>query len=328
MSVTQNVTRHAVVGALVSVWGIARHQGKRDGDNLVLSNVTIDVLDDIADMPGIGCAMAKVGWVTEARNGLVFPKFFAENNADPLEKKRQQDAERKRRQRANESRGTSRDVPRDSSRDGHVTVTHREEKSRVEESKEEKKREESPPETIQPPSPPEGEPPVGGEAAGTDTTRTLLVMMLQEWNLNVAGAGFKQLRTISGARATAVRARLREPFWRDNWREGFEKLRSLTNLVGKCEFDWLVRPGNLEKVLEGQCDGWFSSTGPPAGPPMRSRFETVEEKNKRVLDEMLKELEHGPSAEGGNDEVIDVAGRRVQPNAEPGFGGGVLQCPF
>lgn len=178
-----------------------------------------------------------------------------------------------------------------------------------------------------PPSPPEGESPVGGDTAA-DASRTMLAVIQHEWNLNVAGAGFKQLRTISGARATAVRARLREPFWRDNWREGFEKLRSLTNLVGKCEFDWLVRPGNLEKVLEGQCDGWFSSTGPPAGPPMRSRFETVADRNQRVCDEMLKEIGYGPDDERTDDQVIDVTGRVVQPASDAGSDGGVLQCPF
>jgi len=180
-----------------------------------------------------------------------------------------------------------------------------------------------------PPSPPEGEPPVGGEGTvGTDTTRTLLVMMLQEWNLNVAGAGFKQLRTIGGSRATAVRARLRESFWRENWQEGFEKLRTLPNLIGKCEFDWLVRPGNLEKLLEGQCDGWFQSTGPPASVPMRSRFETPAERMRRVGEQMLQEMDNGSGGETIDDQVIDVAGRVLQPGDDGGRDGGLLQLPF
>ena len=51
MAVTSNVMRNAVVGTLVAIWGIARRQGKRVHDDLVLSDTPLFTLDDIAEMP-------------------------------------------------------------------------------------------------------------------------------------------------------------------------------------------------------------------------------------------------------------------------------------
>lgn len=131
MSVTRNVTRNATVGALVTVWGVMRHRGKRDGDDLVCRGASLMVLDDIADLPGFGAAMESVGWVEEKGNDIVFPSFFEEYNVDPQDKKNASSAERQRRYRENlkaksnaNSNGNG-DVTRD------VTVTHREEKRRV-----------------------------------------------------------------------------------------------------------------------------------------------------------------------------------------------------
>jgi hypothetical protein len=132
MSVTSNVTRCAVVGALVAVWGVARHQGHRDGDDLLIKGVTTTIIDDISDLPGFGDAMAEAGWAVDTANGLLFPKFFRENNVDPEDQKREQAALRKRRQREREQRDNERDTARDTARDKSVTVTHREEKRRGE----------------------------------------------------------------------------------------------------------------------------------------------------------------------------------------------------
>jgi hypothetical protein len=97
MAVTSNVMRNAVVGALVAVWGIARRQGKRDGDDLVMKNTPVYSLDDIGELPGIGDAMLCSGWVIERDNSVVFPMFFKENNTDPKEDAKAKNAERQRR---------------------------------------------------------------------------------------------------------------------------------------------------------------------------------------------------------------------------------------
>jgi hypothetical protein len=127
MNVTRNVTRNATVGALVTVWGVMRHRGKRENDDLVCSGVSLTVLDDISDLPGFGSAMESVGWVRDDGNRIVFPCFFEEYNVDPQEKKSASAAARQRRYREN-LRAKS-DANRDVTRD--VTVTHRIEKRRV-----------------------------------------------------------------------------------------------------------------------------------------------------------------------------------------------------
>ena len=140
MCVTRNVIRNMVVGSLVSVWGVARHQGKRIDDDLHLI-ADMNAIDDIADIPGFSEAMETVGWIVQHDETIVFPRFFAANNVDPTERKREKDRQRKARQR-------ERDKSRDMSRDSHGTVTHRErvekEKSK---SKKEKGKKESPPDT-------------------------------------------------------------------------------------------------------------------------------------------------------------------------------------
>jgi hypothetical protein len=97
MVVTRNVMRNVTVGALVSVWGVLRHRGKRIDNNLFIRGCTINVIDDLADIPGFGEAMQFVGWVEECAGGVVFPNFFEEFNVDPAEELKAKNAERQRR---------------------------------------------------------------------------------------------------------------------------------------------------------------------------------------------------------------------------------------
>lgn len=128
MSVTRNVTRSATVGALVSVWGVLRHRGKRSGDDLSVRGCSISVIDDVADIPGFGSAMKSVGWVVETKEGLSLPRFFEEFNVDPADDAKQKSANRQRRYREKqkEKRNVTRDVTVAQQSNGRV------EKSRVE----------------------------------------------------------------------------------------------------------------------------------------------------------------------------------------------------
>jgi hypothetical protein len=130
MTVTRNVMRNVTVGALVSVWGVMRHQGKRIESDLFCFGVTVSVLDDIADIPGFGSAMEKAGWVIQHDDGIEFPGFFAKNNVDPEEKSRQKNAERQRRFREKNRAVNAEKSNVTSNVTDNVTVTHREEKRR------------------------------------------------------------------------------------------------------------------------------------------------------------------------------------------------------
>ncbi len=126
MAITRNVTRNAACGALLSVWGVMRRRGKRVNDDLELRDMMLAVIDDVADLPGFGDAMASVGWVVETDNGIVFPNFFEEHNVEPDDSGRSKAAERQARYRerlAKKSNATS-DVTSD------VTLRPREEKRR------------------------------------------------------------------------------------------------------------------------------------------------------------------------------------------------------
>lgn len=139
MTVTRNVTRNACVGSLLSVWGVMRHRGVRVGDDLACYGVSVEVLDDISDLPGFGDAMALVGWVVETTDGIVFPRFFDEYNVEPDGKNKTKNAERQQRYRERKRLEFKPESNVTSNVTHNVTVTPREEESRVE------KKEEKPP---------------------------------------------------------------------------------------------------------------------------------------------------------------------------------------
>lgn len=160
-NVTRNVMRNATVGALVSVWGVLRHQGNREGSDLRVRGVTASVVDDIADMEGFGRAMMACGWLIEDTQGLLLPRFFEEHNTDPDESYRAKNRERQRRYR-NAIRNVTGNVT------GNVTVaphvTHRD-RDRDREERENSINSPSPASTsaqLEPENPPLEEPPEDG----------------------------------------------------------------------------------------------------------------------------------------------------------------------
>jgi hypothetical protein len=145
--VTRNVTVALCVTALLVTWGAAREQGKRESDDLVLGNCSIDLLSALAGLPCFGQAMASVGWVIEDDGQSVrFPKFFA-GRESPSDRHRAANAERQARYRRRNGVGqaVTSNVTSNVTRNvtSNVTITRIEEKRR-----EEKKN------TIQPPIPP------------------------------------------------------------------------------------------------------------------------------------------------------------------------------
>lgn len=133
MCVTRNVMRNVTVGSLVSVWGVMRQRGKRQGIDLVCTGVTLDVIDDIAEIHGFGEAMNLVGWAVETDGLVTFPRFFEDYNVSIDGVSTGSSAERQRRYRERKKQNDT--VMRDVTCD--VTVPPRVEKSR-EEKKEQK----------------------------------------------------------------------------------------------------------------------------------------------------------------------------------------------
>jgi hypothetical protein len=240
MTVTRNVTRNAVVGALVSVWGVIRHQGERVDDDLLIRGATDSAVDDIADLPGLGEAMSQVGWVVTTDDGIVFPGFFNENNADPNEARKAKNAEKQKRYREKTLR--NKPVTRDVTRDHKVTTREREEKEK------EKSNKETPT-------------PLQGSSADADRSEdsisgSALEFVRDSWN---ASGPITCIRLTEKLRR-AARARLKVPWWSENWLPALERLPQCRFLWGesdrgwKADLEWFLKPDSVQKILEGKYD--------------------------------------------------------------------------
>lgn len=72
--VSNAALRGVTVGLLLKIWSAAREHGKFDEDDLVLAHSEVSDLDEMAGAPGVGEAMASVGWAIE-KGGVTLPNF-------------------------------------------------------------------------------------------------------------------------------------------------------------------------------------------------------------------------------------------------------------
>src|SRR4051812_3174200 len=71
-NVTRNVTVSLCVTALLATWGMAREQGHREGDDLVLDHCRLGTISAMVGVPSFGHAMAQVGWAMERDDFFTF----------------------------------------------------------------------------------------------------------------------------------------------------------------------------------------------------------------------------------------------------------------
>lgn len=131
-NVTRNVMRNAVIGALLSIWGVMRNAGNRNGDDLVCSYASLSTIDDVADMPGFGEAMESVGWVVDNAERLVFPDFFSEYNTEKGKERSSSARSNSERQKEYRERKKHNESNVTNNVTNNVTRYHREEKRREE----------------------------------------------------------------------------------------------------------------------------------------------------------------------------------------------------
>jgi hypothetical protein len=96
---------------------------------------------------------------------------------------------------------------------------------------------------------------LNSEEVPPETSKTSYPKILEEWNAELGPFGIPKLTSISGRRARLVSARLRE-YGKDSFHLCIEEVKHSRFLQGKTEwngftFDWLLRPNNFPKVLEG-----------------------------------------------------------------------------
>lgn len=133
--VTRNVMRYVTVAALLAVWGAA-NEHTEDG---VFKGAELTDLDDIAGIPGFGCAMSTVGWAEyDAESGsVILPNFNEYNTSGKQRSSAAAERQRRYRERKASQESVTNNADSDVTRD--VTQTIREEKRR------EEKKEETPP---------------------------------------------------------------------------------------------------------------------------------------------------------------------------------------
>jgi len=117
-----------------------------------------------------------------------------------------------------------------------------------------------------------------------------------EWNVAAAEAGWPTISKLTDKRRSHVRNRLRE-HQIDGWRAAIERARSSPYLGGSdppswFTFDWISKPENFLKLIEGNYDRRSSGSDRREGPDRRNAL-------ARAADRHLELLERGGAADAG-----------------------------
>ena len=83
--------------------------------------------------------------------------------------------------------------------------------------------------------------------------------------------GITKARAMTKDRERSAKARIRESFFRDHWKEAIERIKASSFCRGqndrgwKADIDWFLRPGTATKLIEGKYDNRHSP-GKPTQP--------------------------------------------------------------
>lgn len=207
-----------VVGKLHRMWSWASRQS-RDGN---APSVTKPFLDRYVGVTGWCQAVAKNGWLEVSDHGIAFPHW--ERHLSNCAKERALASERASRYRHGAS------------------VT----KSLPEKRREEKRDEEEHPTDVLVDALENGKEPPSKKPA-VDVAENL-----SSWNALATQHGFPRAHDVAGSRLAALRARLREH--PDLWSRVGAELAALGPWARSQRFwslDWILKPANLAKLLEG-----------------------------------------------------------------------------
>lgn len=103
-----------------------------------------------------------------------------------------------------------------------------------------------------------------GDDAGGDVQEVISV-----WNEVAKAEGFETVRTITPERRHKIRTRLRNKFWRENWRVAIERIRGSPFCHGKSDSGWVaniaffLKPNTVAEAIEGKFDPRQKNSGMP-----------------------------------------------------------------
>lgn len=135
----------------------------------------------------------------------------------------------------------------------------------------------------------EKSPPTAGAAASDKPTKrgsgnnvkTDMEAFVELWN---SIPGFCKCIKTTKTRTSLFQTRLKDSFWKENWKAAFKKASTLPALSGanngnwKAEIDWFLRPDTVVKILEGKYDNWHLAgangrSSKPPSPPQPSKWD-------------------------------------------------------
>ena len=109
---------------------------------------------------------------------------------------------------------------------------------------------------ITPCNPPEGDPTPSSEPPDPSETEAVNVVR-DSWNEMAKEAGIPSIRAWTDGRRRKVKRRLRDPAWRDHWREALQVIPSTPFLLGdnerqwRIDIDFFLKADTPGRILEG-----------------------------------------------------------------------------
>jgi len=89
------------------------------------------------------------------------------------------------------------------------------------------------------------------------TTATPAAVVAAEWNMI---ANVPRCKTVTKNRQKAVRTRMKDRFFRDNWRDAMQRVANSSFCTGggdtgwRADLDWFLKPDSVVKLMEGKFD--------------------------------------------------------------------------
>jgi uncharacterized protein YdaU (DUF1376 family) len=117
------------------------------------------------------------------------------------------------------------------------------------------------------------------EATPQPSVSVPILAALKIWNDACSTTGWAQVKKFTASRQSALRARIRDDGL-DGWRDGLARARASPLLGAQpppswFSFDFIVKPGNFAKLIEGNYDRTFSPNGARGTSSTRSAASSV-----------------------------------------------------
>lgn len=109
---------------------------------------------------------------------------------------------------------------------------------------------------------------------GKENGASLPSLLLAEWN---RVPGLKRCLLISDKRRHSIAARLREPFFIENWKSAIQRISQSKFCLGEnqrgwvASFDWFITPDAVVKIMEGKYDGVAQMRQPTHREPWKQK---------------------------------------------------------